>query len=411
MTDRSKNILIGAFTLAAFVIGVSLLLFLKPQFGDGKKTLKVRFANISGINRGTRVTYAGRPIGEVIHIEEIPNARLEAVDNTGRVYFYQLLLRIDSKISVYTSDEVAICTTGLMGEKSVAILPKAPAIEKALQPITDQIIYANSADPIESTFSQIGRVAAKTERTLDRFDEWFKTNGPDLSMAAQGLGKATQSLNASLTSINEEKLIPSLKEALDVAADDMKMLRTACNDDQLLTRLASMIAELKDALIIFNTDGAQTIANLNHITHDMATGSGTLGRLISGDDFYLRLNSIMSKSETVMNDINHYGLLFQYNKQWQRNRTKRANLMNSLNSPKEFKEFFEEEIDSISTSLGRISEMLDRADQDQERDKIISNDGFKRDFAILLRQTKALNDSLHLFNQDLMTKTESQEKD
>ena len=407
MNDRWKNILIGTFVMAALATGVALMLFLKPQFGDGKKLLKVRFANISGINKGTRVTYAGRPIGEVIRIEEIPNARLEAADDSGRVYYYQLMLRIDSKIMVYTSDEIAICTTGLMGEKSVAILPKAPALGQAPQLIADQIIYANSIDPIESTFNQIGRVSAKAERTIDRVDEWFKQNGPALSNAAKGLGDAAQSLNTTLTTVNQENLIPALKDTLDIAADNMKLLRTAFNDDHILSKLATLIGEMNEAVIMFNTDGAKVIGNLNHITRDLAAGSGTIGRLIAGDDFYLRLNSLMSKSETLMNDVNHYGLLFQYNKQWQKTRTKKANLMNSLESPKEFKEFFEGEIDSISTSLGRISEMLDRADQDKQREKIISNDAFKRDFAVLLRQSKALNDALHLFNQDLMGKAEA----
>ena len=49
--------------------------------------------------------------------------------------------------------------------------------------------------------------------------------------------------------------------------------------------------------------------------------------------------------------------------------------------------------------------MLDRADQSEEREKIISNDAFKKDFVILLRQAQALNDALRLFNQDLNSKT------
>jgi phospholipid/cholesterol/gamma-HCH transport system substrate-binding protein len=172
----------------------------------------------------------------------------------------------------------------------------------------------------------------------------------------------------------------------------------------LLTHLNSLIADLNEAVITFSSDGANTLANLNQITHDLCTGSGTLGRLLNGDDFYLRLNSLMSKSETLMNDINHYGLLFQYNKQWQKSRTKKANIANALESPKEFKEYFEREIDEISTSLGRISEVLDRADQGKEREEIMQNGAFQRDFAVLLRQVKALNDAIRLFNQDIITK-------
>src|SRR5271154_3567087 len=104
MTDRMKNILIGLFVTGGLSVMIAFVLFLKPTVGDGEKTLYVRFANITGISVGTRVTWAGKPIGEVTHIQELPNARSEA-DESGRIYLYQLTLKIDSSTDVYTSDE------------------------------------------------------------------------------------------------------------------------------------------------------------------------------------------------------------------------------------------------------------------------------------------------------------------
>ncbi|MBF8262751.1 MAG: MlaD protein [Parachlamydiales bacterium] len=406
MTDRWKNIMIGIFVTSAFAIGVALVLFLKPTYGDGKKILKVRFANISGLNKGTRVTYAGRPIGQVMKIEEIPNARSDSTDESGRVYYYQLLLRVDSHISVFTCDDISICTSGLMGERSIAILPKAPSVGPSPVPLVDQIVFANSIDAIESTFNQVGRIAIKAERTLDRVDDWFKQNAPTLAIAAANLSNAAQSVHTTLSTIEQQNLVPALKDSLNLASDNMRLLRSSLDDDRLLTRLASLVRDLDETAVIFNTDGARTLSNLNQISKDLATGSGTIGRFLNGDDFYLRLSSLMSKSETLMNDINHYGLLFQYNKQWQKNRTKKANIASALDSPKEFKAYFESEIDEIGASIGRISELIDRADQDKERDKIAQNAGFQRDVAVLLRQIKALNDSIRLFNQDIVAKLE-----
>jgi phospholipid/cholesterol/gamma-HCH transport system substrate-binding protein len=65
MTDKMKNILIGLFVSAAVTLTIAMILFLDPKIGDGKKTLEVRFSNISGITIGTRVTFAGKPVGEV----------------------------------------------------------------------------------------------------------------------------------------------------------------------------------------------------------------------------------------------------------------------------------------------------------------------------------------------------------
>ncbi|MDP1880257.1 MAG: MlaD family protein, partial [Parachlamydiaceae bacterium] len=75
-----KNILIGVFVILAVCVIVFMLLFLHPSVGDNAKTLRVRFADIDKVNIGTRVTYAGRPVGEVVSITELPDARTSRVD-------------------------------------------------------------------------------------------------------------------------------------------------------------------------------------------------------------------------------------------------------------------------------------------------------------------------------------------
>ena len=99
-----------------------------------------------------------------------------------------------------------------------------------------------------------------------------------------------------------------------------------------------------------------------------------------------------------MNDINHYGILFQYNKQWQKARTKRATLLNALNTPQEFRSYFETEIDSMTTSLGRLNQMMEQTD----RQTVTQSDAFKHNFATLLRQVQGLADSLKLYNEGLV---------
>ena len=71
MSDKLKSVLIGIFIFAAVFSTIYVILFLEPQIGDGAKTLKVKFSNISGINVGTRVTLAGKPIGEVEKIKTV----------------------------------------------------------------------------------------------------------------------------------------------------------------------------------------------------------------------------------------------------------------------------------------------------------------------------------------------------
>lgn len=404
MSDRTKNILIGLFVTGAISIMVALVLFLKPTIGDGKKTLSVRFTNINGISVGTRVTFAGKPVGEVTKIRELKNAREDA-DERGRIYMYQLTLKLDSSVDVYTSDDIAIKTTGLMGEKSIAILPKAPLDNAPSHIITDQIVYATSTDALENTFNHVTKVAKRLEAAITHLDDWFEGNQAFITSALRSFDGAMGQIDGVLSIVDQEKLLPAIRGATDLVAENLALVKASLEDDQLLHKIASLTDNLDQAANLFNTDGASTLRNMSHITRDIASGSGTVGRLIVGDDFYLRMASLMNKGETLMNDVNHYGLLFQYNKKWQKSRTRKANFLKSLDTPQEFRNYFEGEIDSMTTSLGRLSELMDRAGS-PEREQIVKSDAFKRDFASLMRQVQGLTDSLRLYNEGLIAKSE-----
>ena len=406
MSDQIKNVLIGLFVSAAIAIAVCMILFLEPEVGDGKQILQVRFANVAGIQMGTRVTYAGKPVGEVISITEVKNARLEPTDESGKVYLYQLGLKIDSKVAVYKTDEVAIRSTGLMGERSIAILPKAQQAGKELQLADHQILYANSVDPLENTLSQISKVSTRVQDTLAHFDLWFDQNKNALSSAIQSFSGAMSQAEAVLGSLDETQIIPAARESIALLSDNLASIRTSLNDDHLLAKTSQLLGNLNVAVDSYNLDGKEALRNLNAISHEIATGTGTVGRLINSEDFYLRVSSLLGKADTLMNDINHYGILFQYDKSWQRSRTKRANQMQALQSPAEFRTYFEGEVDTIQTALGRLTELLGKADSDETRQKIIQSDRFKTSFGQLLRQVQSLTDSIRLYNEELVALSE-----
>ncbi len=403
MTDQIKNILIGLFVALAITIAISMILFLEPNVGDGKQTFFVRFANVSGISIGTRVTFAGKPVGEITGITVVPDARDQYADEGGKVFLYQLTLKLDSSVKFYTTDEVAIRTTGLMGERSIAILPKNPPKGKTLELVTNEIIYANSIDPLENSVTQVAKVAARVQTAVEHFDGWFAQNKDHLSSAIQSFDGTLSCMDALLEQIQREKIVPSLNQSLGLLSENLESIKRALNDEQLLDKTATLVDKLDQTTNFLNTEGASTLRYLNQISRDIATGTGTVGRFINSEDFYLRLSSITGKIETLMNDINHYGILFQYDKSWQRSRTKKANFLKALDTPNEFRTYFEGEVNTIQTSLGRLTELMDRAVGAEERQKVLHNESFKRDFAMLLRQVQSLTDSIKLYNEGLVT--------
>lgn len=394
MGEQTKNMLIGIFVVAACFLVVSLIMFLKPSVGDGKETLYVRFSNINKINVGTRVMFAGKPVGEVVAIDEIYDARkAPSTDLLGRIYYYQLVLKVDSTIKVYDTDEVSIQTSGLLGEKSIAINPKTPP--KGITPklITSQPIYAESVDPIENAFVELSDLASHFQVTIKEVNRWFQKHGDEMGNAVRSFSGAMDELKIAVKAVNDHQVIAALKTSIENFSNTVSDVQDAIrqlNEGNVFANAADVVSNMKSASHSFDLIG-----------QDIECGRRTLGKLVKGDDLFLRATAVMSKADTLMNDVNHYGVLYHLNKGWQRQRAQRMTVLNALDNPQNFKNYFESEVDDINTAMARISMLIDKAQFSPDREAILNNTQFKKDFAELLRQADELSDNLRLYNQQL----------
>ena len=395
MIDYMKNMLIGLFVVVACALIVGIILFLEPSVGDGKETLVVRFSNINGLSLGTRVMFAGKPVGEVVAIEQIKQAREQPTDELGQVYFYQLILHVDSSVHVYNTDEITVQTSGLLGEKSIAIIPRSPP--KGVKPtlITASTpVYAESVDPLESAFNELSQLSDKVEETLDKVIAWIDQNGQELGAAIQSFDDAMYEASIALAQVNKSNLLGEVKTGIQnfsAAMRDVHYAFDQMNADDVFNNLGITMRNARNASYAFE-----------HVMDNVALGKGTIGKLFVDDDTYLRVTAILSKLDTMMNDVNHYGFLFNLNKEWQRTRLKQATIMNALNTPQNFRDYFNKEVDLINTSMSRISMLVDRAENSPEREKIFETNLFQKDFAELMRRSQALYDNLKLYNEQLM---------
>ena len=356
MNGPIKNLLVGVFILGSIAICIALIMFLKPSVGDGKQTLYVRFSDIGKITVGTRVLFAGRPVGEVVKLEEIEEARSQPTDELGRVYFYELILHIDSGVKVYNTDEISIQTSGLMGEKSIAITPKAPPSGVTPRKITNQPIYADSVDSLQNALVEFSELASNMEETFRVVGNWVKEYGSEVASTLRSAGSSMQEIDQAVAAYNQSGMI---------------------------------------------NDASSVMQNLRSATTDVAQGNGTIGKLITGDGLYLQLNAIISKASTLINDLNNYGLLFQLNKQWQRTRLQKINLLNALDTAQGFRTYFQNEVNDINVSMSRISMLIQRAEDSLESREILKSNAFRKDFADLLQRCDELSDNLRLYNQQL----------
>ncbi|MGD0664266.1 MAG: MlaD family protein [Rhabdochlamydiaceae bacterium] len=392
MSNSIKNFIIGLFLLSSLGVFIGLVMFLKPSIGDEKQTILIRFSNVNKIAVGTRVLFAGKAVGEVTAINEIYHARdTQPTDQLGRLYFYQLTLKIDSNVHVYSTDEISMQTSGLLGEKSIAIIPKAPP--KGVQPelLTDKSpFYADSIDPLENTFNRLSDIGDKLDVTVGMVKTWFEQNEANLARSISSFDAAMAQIDTLTASVNQESLIPQMKEATIAMTSSMEKVNSALGtlmQDKVFENFGTIASNLS----IASTSIDKMCQNLN-------SGQSTLGKMINADDMYLRLTAIMSKADTMMNDINHYGVLFHLNKGWQRTHTKRISQLDALDSPVAFKDYFQSEIDQINTSMSRISMLVEKA-REGEENKVLETPSFRDNFAELLRQVDEMSGNLRLYNE------------
>lgn len=370
MKDKMKNVLIGLFALMTILIIVGTILFLQPSIGDGEKIINVRFSNISGLHIGTRVTFCGKPVGEVEDIIEVDDIKKSRKDEFGKVYYYQLKLKVDSSIDIYDCDVITVQTTGLMGEKSVGFIAKPFPKNRAPKLVTNEILYAKPTDSFEEAADQISQITNKAERVLDNLNGWFEDNSKNITTSISTLKNSMDTVNNFLQTATQNKTFDKVNKVVD------------------------------------NLNN--TTENISYLTQNLNKANSTLGKLFNSDELYLNFGALLSKTNTLLNDINNYGILFQYSKSWQRIRTKRATALEALNNPTDFKNFFEKEVSDITASLSRINQLVSKADSKNERQKILSSNSYKKNFSSLLRQVEALLNMIKLYNQDLYDKTNAQ---
>lgn len=383
MADQFKNFMIGIFITAAAAVIIYILMFLNPRIGNEGRILHVRFTDIDKVTPGTRVTYAGRPVGEVVKIEEVEEGRTGRADSSGHVYIYQLKLRVDTGVDVYNTDKISSRTSGLLGEKNVEITPLAPKKGEKLEIVNDQILYAKETGTVEDALGQLKEASERFNSVMDN-------------------------INSLLDDIKKKDIVGKVSNTVD----NIESITAALNLPKDLSGTVTNIHTLTDKMIKSWDNVDPTIEefkafanNAKDVTEKVKNGEGTIGKLITKDDIYLRFNSLMSKLETTMDDINHYGLMFHSDKGWQRLRARRMNLLQTLRTPQEFRNYFDDELDQINTSLSRVYMVLSDVNLDPYCCNMMLNPEFTKVYSELMRRVTQLEEEIRMYNTQIVETT------
>jgi phospholipid/cholesterol/gamma-HCH transport system substrate-binding protein len=154
--DKKLEFGVGVFVL----LGLAALVYLTLKLGAGELVgsdtypVEARFANTGGLSTGATVMLAGVTVGRVDAI------RLDPEDYSAIVE-----MRIRSGLALPTDTMASIKTSGLIGDKFVALAPGAD--EELLGP-SARITMTESALELESLISKMAFGSVKNEQNGDQ---------------------------------------------------------------------------------------------------------------------------------------------------------------------------------------------------------------------------------------------------
>jgi len=153
MRDTKLELGVGLFVL----LGLAALVYLTVKLGAGEFVggdtyeVEARFANTGGLNAGALVMLAGVNVGRVEGI------RLDPADYSAIVD-----MKIRSGVQLPSDTMASIKTSGLIGDKYIALAPGAE--EEFLEP-SARIIETESAVELESLISKMAFGSVKEGET------------------------------------------------------------------------------------------------------------------------------------------------------------------------------------------------------------------------------------------------------
>ena len=291
---------IGLFMLMGLIIlGVFIIKIEDIPVGDRGDRLMVtaRFESVAGLDRKAAVRIAGVRVGKV---EEISLRGSEAV----------VTLSLNSEVQLHQGAAAQIPSLGMLGDKYIEIvpgdfnlplLPEGAELGGDVTPSFDDVMRVATeigADVKEVTEALRGSIGGQQgEEAIGE----IVANIRELTASLKILIAENQA-NVNQTTANFAEFSGTLRDELPKIADKMNLLADQLNDvvgenrDDLQASMKN-IRELS-AKIQVSAD------NLNQITGKIASGEGSIGKLVNDDTTVDNLNQTLDSIEGGIDTLN-----------------------------------------------------------------------------------------------------------
>jgi phospholipid/cholesterol/gamma-HCH transport system substrate-binding protein len=287
MRNIRAEVISGIAIVAAFIILVFGYIFLKNvAIGAGMYEVGVRFQDASGLEVGDPVHVRGLKIGKVRRIG-LENLQI------------RVTLQLDGDIPLPKDSHIQIRDMGLMGEKSIDIIPGTSGT--TLQ--DGETITGSVTSGLTDLTGSLEGLTKQAEELLTELQSVLKNtmdtdSQRDLKITLANMGDLSAKLN---------------DNAAHVTSTMANLDRLSGNMDGILDRrraqIEGTISNVHDATA--DLDGTiakldKSLASLQSVMNKVDNAEGTVGKLISRDDLHADLSELVNELQILAQDLKQY---------------------------------------------------------------------------------------------------------
>jgi len=291
METRANYALIGLFTLAVIAAGFGFVYwFSGGDRGQSRQAIRVVFSgSVSGLSKGSTVSFNGLRVGEVTDISLLP-------EDPRRVV---AIVQVDNNTPIRTDTRARLEYQGLTGVATIALSggePNSPQLVAGPgQPLPT--IFADRSDfqdlietarniarRADDVLERVGRVISdnegsinRTVQNVERFSQALGENAEGIDRFLAQVGQAAEKVGPLAEKL--ETLATNLDEVIK-AVDRQRVAKIVENVDTFTQGLADSRKDINDAL----RDAASLVARLNDAAPKLDTALDDITKLTKAVD-------------------------------------------------------------------------------------------------------------------------------
>jgi phospholipid/cholesterol/gamma-HCH transport system substrate-binding protein len=286
MDLRIREVTVGSIVIVAILVFIFGTMWLSGRRVSSGNTVKMLFANVSGLKRASPVRVSGvnvgkvesiefQDVGKVLVVASLPPKIRPRIDATGQIVSVTLVG--DYAVDFDPGQNPQTLPPGhvILGTQEVGLSDRAAVLADRADSVllgAQMIVNQRTADQLQATLAALQGTLKATQHTMEVLGD--SRRGP------------TAELTRTMASFR------SLSERLDSTLANPALARTISRSDTLTANLAAMSAQF-----------TRTGARLDSVLAGVNSGRGTIGKFATDSGFYTDIRELSRSMKRLLDEL------------------------------------------------------------------------------------------------------------